>query len=102
MARGDPREDYARVVHVIPMDTPVEDAAAIFATAWQDGRQTVTGSYDDAGVGNLSDRTAILWNIDREVQPEYREFYEQFYPGVKVVFFRTTLSFVDPATRGEG
>lgn len=84
--RGHPREDYKRVVNVIPPDATDDEALRIFTHSWAEGRQTVTGSYDDAGVGDLSDRTAVLWNIPAGAQEEYRAFYEKYYPGVTIVF----------------
>jgi hypothetical protein len=88
--RGRPREDYERTVNVVPTGATEEDALAIFKAAWGAGRQTVTGSYDDAGVGDLSSRTAILWDIPAEVRGDYVDFYKQFYPGVTVIFEELT------------
>ena len=83
---GLPRIDYARTVNVIRQDATAERAAAIFATCWANGKQTVTGSYDDAGIGDLSEKTAVLWDIDAVDQPDYQEFYQQYYPGTRVLF----------------
>ena len=83
---GRPRIDYARTANVIPGNATAERAAVIFATCWANGRQTVTGSYDDAGIGALTERAAVLWDIDAADQPEYVDFYGQFYPGTRVLF----------------
>ena len=63
---GLPREDYARTVNVIPQDATSERAEEIFAACWANGRQTVTGSYDDAGIGDLTEKTAVLWTSPRQ------------------------------------
>lgn len=86
VVRGRPRTDYARTYCVIPQDASDERAVEIFLAAWRSGKQTCGGSFDDAGVGDLSDRTAVLYDV-----PEYRRlaltaWYEVNYPGVKVVF----------------
>ena len=83
---GLPRIDYVRTVNVIRQDATAARAAAIFAMCWANGKQTVTGSYDDAGIGDLSEKTAVLWDIDAVFQPEYQEFYQEYYPGTRVVF----------------
>jgi hypothetical protein len=83
---GLPRIDYARTVNVIPGDATAERAEAIFAQCWANGRQTVTGSYDDAGIGDLSEKTAVLWDILPAEQSLYVDFYERYYPGTRVVF----------------
>ena len=84
--RGKPRLQYTRVVNVIPQEAATARAAAIFAQAWSAGRQTVTGSYDDAGVGDLDHRTARLWDIPEAEEPISRAWYAEHYPGVTVEF----------------
>lgn len=83
---GKPRVDYERTYNVIPQDATLEEAVAIFLHGWQESKQTVGGSYDDAGVGDLSKKTANLWNIDQEAQRDFLDFYSTYYPGVDVVF----------------
>jgi len=94
--RGLPREDYARTVNVIPASATAERASDIFAMAWANGRQTVTGSYDDAGIGDLTEKTAVLWDIPLTEQPRYRDFYDQYYPGTRVVFQGDAGGAVEP------
>lgn len=84
--RGAPREDYRRTVHVISADTPEETAVSIFRQAWRDGRQTVGGSYDDAGIGDLSSRTAVLHGIALAQRQAFLDWYAAHYPGVSVEF----------------
>lgn len=83
---GRPRVPYMRTVNVIPGNATSQRAETIFATCWANGRQTVTGSYDDAGIGALPEKTAVLWDIDAADQPEYQDFYQEHYPGTRVVF----------------
>jgi hypothetical protein len=84
--RGAPREQYARTVNVLPAEATLEQAATVFKEAWQRGREAVSGSYDDAGIGDLDVRRAHLYGIPPGKQQEYRDFYHQYYPGVAVTF----------------
>jgi hypothetical protein len=63
-----------------------ETAVQIFRQGWQQARQSAGGSYDDAGIGDLDNRTAVLWNIPTSAQQEYRDWYAVNYPGVVVEF----------------
>lgn len=84
--RGKPRLQYARVYNAIPNDATDERAVEIFLRGWRESRQTAGGSYDDAGVGDLDDRTAVLWDIPQEERVDYRDFYAAHYPDVTVRF----------------
>jgi len=84
--RGTPRLQYARVVNVVPADATPERFLDIAEIAWDAGRQTVTGSYDDAGIGDLDDRTAVLWDIPADERYDYGVFFDAYYPGVTVIF----------------
>jgi hypothetical protein len=84
--RGLPRTQYHRVYNVIPPNVAEETAVAIFRQGWQQARQSAGGSYDDAGIGDLDNRTAVLWNIPASAQQEYRDWYAANYPGVNVQF----------------
>jgi hypothetical protein len=84
--RGLPRVQYARRVNVLPPTMSLERASAIFAACWHDGRQTVGGSYDDAGIGDLDERTAVLWDIPQADEQTFVDWYAEHYPGVKVEF----------------
>lgn len=95
LPRGGPG-GYVRTVNVIPQDATPERAEDIFAMAWANGRQTVTGSYDDAGIGDLAEKTAVLWDIPTAEQSQYLEFYQQYYPGTRVVFQGDTGGAVEP------
>lgn len=84
--RGAPREQYPRTVNVLPGGATLEQALKVFTEAWQRGRETVSTSYDDAGIGDLDVRRANLYGIPPEQQESFREFYGQHYPGVMVTF----------------
>jgi len=84
--RGAPREQYKRVYHVIPQEATLSRAFEIQTIAWHESRATCGGSYDDAGVGDLDDRTAVLWDIPDAEKQVYLDWYAQWYPSVKVEF----------------
>lgn len=96
MTRGQPRIDYGRVVHVAPSNATLAAFLKIATAAYNTNKQTVGFSYDDAGVGDLSSRRAILWDIPVADRPSFISFYAQWYPGVVVEFMQTGASPVDP------
>ncbi len=73
-------------MNVINNNASEEEAEKIFKIAWAKGRQTVTGSYDDAGVGNLENKTAILWDIPLTEQDNYKRFFQLHYPTTTLIF----------------
>jgi hypothetical protein len=83
--RGTPREQYRRTVLVLPRHATLEQATQVFTDAWPQGR-TITGSYDDAGIGDLDERNAILYGIPELEKENFRAFYKRYYPGVVVTF----------------
>ena len=85
--RGAPREQYERTYHVLPPDATLEQASSVFKRAGFNKKRTVGYSYDDAGVGDLDDRTAVLWGIPDVARAEYSDWYDKWYPGVEVKFF---------------
>ena len=84
--RGKPREQYARVYNVIYPDATEERAAEIFMQGWRLAKQTSGGSYDDAGVGDLDNRKAILWDVPADRHTVMRDWFAHWYPGVHVEF----------------
>jgi len=94
---GEPREQYKRVYNVVPAEATTERFLEIAKIAWERGKQTVGGSYDDAGIGNLDDKTAVLWDIPSNEHEVYLQWYESFYPGTKVVFEGETEAEEPPA-----
>lgn len=86
---GLPRVQYGRVVNILPPEITLDEATAVFRARWQAARETVTGSYDDAGIGALDNKTAVLYGIPLERHAEFLEWYQTHYPGTEVVFENT-------------
>lgn len=83
---GAPRVDYKRVYAVIPESATLAEAMAIFAENWSKSRITVGGSYDDAMIGSLTDKTAILYGIPVNERAAYDDFRDTYYPGTKIEY----------------
>ena len=49
------------------------------------GRKTVGFSYDDAGIGDLDQRTVVVWGNEFP-QQTLRDWYNQYYPEVMLSF----------------
>jgi hypothetical protein len=96
MANGQPRIDYGRVFNVAPNGASLADFLKIAETAYNTNKQTVGFSYDDAGIGDLSNRRAVLWDIPVADRPGFVAFFAQWYPGVVVEFKQTGTNPVDP------
>lgn len=96
MTRGQPRVDYGRVVHVLPADATLDDFKKVAEVAYNSDKQTIGFSYDDGGVGDLSSRKVILWNIPVAKRPNFTGFYSQYYPGVVVEFRMTAPEIIIP------
>jgi hypothetical protein len=86
LARGLPRTDYNRVYHVLPANRSDDLDVVDFLAAKRAGYQTVGWSYDDAGIGSLSDRRAVLHGIETVRQAEFIAWYTTHYPEVEVIF----------------
>lgn len=84
--RGKPRLQYQRVYFVIPPMATEAQAIEIFRRGWRESKRTVGASYDDAGIGDLDSRKAVLWNVPESDRLAYVEFYRQWYPGVVIEF----------------
>lgn len=82
---GLPREDYARRYNVYPTNATIDRRREIAAYC-ADVQQTCGPSYDDAGIGDLTDKTAVLWDIPADKREDFLDFYLQYYPGVIVEF----------------
>jgi hypothetical protein len=82
---GLPREQYARRYNVYPTWATAERREAIAEICA--GRQETCGpSYDDAGLGALEDKTAVLWDIPADQRAAFIDFFETYYPGTVVEF----------------
>lgn len=88
---GEPRIEYERTYNVIPPDASDVRAMTIFLDGWQRARETAGGSYDDAGIGDLERRAAVLWDIPAGEREAYVQFFERHYPGVTLTFVTRTL-----------
>lgn len=93
---GAPRTQYARVTHVIPLTMSTEDATKVLLKAHANGRQSVGWSYDDAGIGALNYKKAILWGIPAADQDVYRAWYARNYPGTIVEFAQLATESPEP------
>lgn len=82
---GQPREDYMRTYHLLPGHAPLTDFLEVAELAYPN-RATVGFSADDAMIGALSNKTAILWNISQTKQQAYIDFRDEHYPNTKIEF----------------
>lgn len=83
---GKPREDYKRTFFVAPPGITKAQYMELAGIAYDQNRATVGGSYDDAGIGDLPDKTAVLYGIPPERKQEFKEWYAVHYPGTKLEF----------------
>jgi len=83
VCRGLPRIDYARRYHVLPQNATPERCAEVRKEFPFD---TIGRSYDDGGIGDLSDKTAVLWDIPENEREAYRQFFGKWYPRTVVEF----------------
>ncbi|RMG93751.1 MAG: hypothetical protein D6706_14905, partial [Chloroflexi bacterium] len=82
---GQPRVQYRRVYWLVPDFVPDEERARIYRQAAIEN-VTVGPSADDAGIGNLKDKTVIVFGWPKQEQVALREWYKVHYPGTKVFF----------------
>lgn len=82
---GAPREQYKRVYWVAPAGMSDGDMARLYGVASQ-SLVTVGPSYDDAGIGALENKTAVLWNIPAAQQQTFTDWYALHYPGTKLQY----------------
>lgn len=83
---GQPRVDYKRTYHVLPQNVTDERFVEVALQAKASGLQTVGFSYDDAGIGDLSSKKAILYDIPDNERERYSAWYAEHYPAVVVEF----------------
>ena len=95
------RVKYDRVYHVIHAGATIEEAVAIFKTAFANNRQTVGFSYDDAGIGDgLQSKRAVLHGIPIDKRDLFRQFYAQYYPSTIVEFDGVPITPPTPPVSG--
>ncbi|NCF67244.1 MAG: hypothetical protein GWP61_14830 [Chloroflexi bacterium] len=88
---GEPRDQYKRDYLVAPPQASLDEWLAICKQAFE-LKQTVGFSYDDAGLGDLARKTAILYDIPQDKWPEYMDWYAEHYPHTNVTFRTTPAS----------
>jgi len=86
--RGAPREQYERTYHVYYPSTTAEQRRAL-ALHCADNQYTFGPSFDDAGLGDLDVRNAVLHYIPAERHQEFLGWFALWYPGVSVTFADT-------------
>lgn len=95
-ARVDPvLGPYSRTVHVIPQGWPLLQKAAVATREWAiNPGFTISGSYDDSGIGRgLKSRQAILHGLPRAQWPAFLDWYDEHYTGTEVTF-KTLAPFI--------
>lgn len=83
--RGIPRVGYSRTYQLIHNNVADEDAVKIFRVA-RELRRTVGWSADDAGIGDLDDRTVEVFGWPSSEHVALVDWYATHYPGVSVLF----------------
>jgi hypothetical protein len=86
---GLPRVDYTRTIILLPPQADVTYAVAVLAATWDKYRNTVTGSADDSGIGNLTYRRVIAINPAWWTDP-LKPWFDKNYPGVDFVSVSAT------------
>ena len=81
---GLPRIDYTRTIILLPPQADVSYAVAVLGATWNQSRNTVTGSADDSGIGNLTYRRVIAVNPGWWTDP-LKPWFDKNYPGVDFV-----------------
>ncbi len=80
--QGAPREQYARsYVLFNPTQTDPTWVTAVAATTWA-RRVTLGGSADDAGIGDLDTRQAVIINPRQGYNADILSWFAQYYPAV--------------------
>ncbi len=82
MTRGEPRIQYDRICVLLPPDADTTWANAVVNGSWDVHRFTLTGSADDVGVGDLSNRRVVAVN-PQNWDGDLKAFFQEHYPGVQ-------------------
>lgn len=87
LRRGKPRTQYKRVYVLLPPGAGEDWAHAIIDATWDKFGYTVGRSADDAGIGDLDQRTVIALNPEQwgpgEDGTGLEGFFKKHYPGVE-------------------
>lgn len=81
--KGTPRVQYERVVLVAPPQASLSQWLDLAREGYAD-RRTIGFSYDDAGIGDLEKKTAVLYDVAPE--SEMAAWYRRWYPGTVVKY----------------
>lgn len=79
---GSPRVQYARVYVLLPPDATMDEAQRVMEEHLSQ-RHTVGWSADDAGVGDLEEKRAIIVDPHRW-KDDILAFFDEYYPEVEV------------------
>lgn len=79
--RGHPRTQYDRTYVLLPPDADAVWARAVVEATWDQHRWTVGSSADDAGIGDLDNRTVLAVNPTKWPS-DLEGFFGEHYPGV--------------------
>lgn len=82
---GKPREQYDRQYWVIPGSLPLQRRQQLYGKA-AENNTTAGPSFDDAGLGALISKTAVLWDIPSDQWATYIDWFNQHYPSTIVEF----------------
>ena len=85
MPLGLPRIQYARTVHVVPQQATLRQFLDVATEAYLQ-KNTVGFSHDDAGIGALKEKTAVLWDIAEAEKDVFGKWYDANYPQTQVQF----------------
>ncbi len=83
--RGTPRVQYSRVYQLIHGNVADAQAIDIFRAGLAQ-RRTTGWSADDAGIGDLDNRSVDVFHWPNNEQPALTAWYRQHYPGVAVTY----------------
>lgn len=95
VCRGHPRIQYARTYNAYGNIT--DEQYQVIADYARKNNETVGGSFDDGGVGDLDYRRVRIWYLPEDKHQEYLDWYALWYPGVIVEFKNSVPS--DPFAR---
>lgn len=80
---GSPRVNYARKYYLMPPDVGADWPKAVIDALWTKERPTVGASADDAGIGAITNKTAVIVNPEAWGD-DIVKFYKVNYPQTKI------------------
>jgi len=86
-------------MHVVATGSTQARYIEICNHAYSHDKQSVSWSYDDAGIGvGLKSKLAVLWDIPTAKQNDFITFYRTYYPDTLVNFTGSTPTPPNPPT----